>query len=281
MLRREDNSHKGDFGHIFIVAGSLGMCGAAILAARAALRCGAGLVTLGIARSLHDVCARQVVEVMLKVLPEEKPGFLGPGAYSEVMEFLRQKADVLLIGPGLSRDKGAQQLVRNVVANCPQPMVIDADGLNALVGHLHLLNNRQYPQRIKILTPHLGEMSRLVRLPVEYIEKNRLRVAKKMVQRYNNILVMKGHRSAVVDSNQVYINNTGNPGMATAGCGDVLAGMIAAFFGQGLEAFSAAKAAVYVHGRAGDLAAKQKGQASLIASDVIDNLPPLIRQMQA
>lgn len=291
FLQRKQDSHKGDFGHVFILSGSLGFSGAAILAVRACLRSGAGLVTLGIPGSLHNVFAAGLMEGMLKVLPETKDKTLSLNAYAEIMEFLEQKADVLVIGPGLSQNKSTQVLIRKIIAACGKPMVIDADALNALAGHLHILGNTRYacepseqtirnPQSVicnRIITPHPKEMSRLTGISIDDIKKNRKSIAKKTAEEYNITVVLKGHNTVVADTKNIYVNRTGNPGMSTAGCGDVLSGMLGAFLAQGLDAFSAGKYAVYLHGKAGDLAAKEKGQLSLIASDIIEKIPAAIK----
>ena len=277
LLQRKVNAHKGDFGHVLILAGSYGLTGAAILTGDSALRSGAGLVTLGIPRSLHNVFARRVKELMLKPLPETKNKTLSIKAYPVIMKLLKERMDVLVIGPGLSQNKSTQELIRKVVKNCPKPMVIDADGLNALSYNPDILLNTQYAMRDTIITPHPGEMSRLTGLSTAEINKNRKSVAKKFASDYNITVVLKGHNTVIADKNNIYLNKTGNPGMATAGAGDVLSGIIGAFLAQGLDAFSSAKYAVYLHGLAGDLAAKEKTQLGMIASDIIGKIPAAIK----
>ncbi len=277
LLRRKPNSHKGDFGHIFILAGSAGFCGAAILSARAALRGGAGLVTLGIPQSLHNVFAGRIVEGMIKLLPETKDKTLSIEAYHEIMKFIKNKANVLVIGPGLSQNKSTRELIRKIIKNCPKPLVIDADGLNALAKRLDILHNKNQKRTI-VLTPHPKEMSRLTGISVAKIKKNRKTIAKRVAVEYNSTIALKGHKTIVADNKNIYINKTGNPGMATAGSGDVLSGLVGAFLAQGLSAFNATKCAVYIHGKAGDIAAKAKTQLSLIASDIVDSIPAAIKK---
>lgn len=208
---------------------------------------------------------------MLLPLPETEEKTVSAGAYKEIKNFAK-KSDVFVIGPGLTQNKSTQGLVRKVVAHINKPMVIDADGLNALVGHLGLLRGA------KILTPHPGEMARLLGISVDKVQKNRKNIARKFAEDYKVTLVLKGHNTVVADDKgNFYINKTGNPGMSTAGSGDVLTGMIAAFLGQGLDAFSSAKYAAYLHGLAGDLAAKEKTQIGMIASDIIDKIPEAIK----
>ncbi len=293
LLHRNLNAHKGDFGHIFILAGSSRFSGAASLCAEAAIRSGAGLVTLGIPKSLNEAIIKiKPKEVMTLPLAQTPQGSLSLTGLKKIKDFIKG-IDVLVIGPGLSRNSSTQGLVRKLVSGVKEPMVIDADGLNALVGHLGILRwtkpacrppagragTGRDDGRKTILTPHPGEMARLLGISVGKIQKNRKEIAKKFAQDYKATLVLKGHNTVVADDkNNLYINKTGNPGMSTAGCGDVLTGMIGAFLGQGLNAFEAAKYAVYLHGLAGDLAAKDKTQISLIASDIIDKIPEAIKR---
>ena len=280
LLRRKPKAHKGDFGHIFILAGSLRFSGAAALCGHAAVRAGAGLVTLGIPKSI----ARAIIkvkpkEVMTFPFPETTEGTLSLNGYKKIKDFVKN-VDVLVIGPGLTQNKSTQSLVRKVISGIDKPMVIDADGLNALVGHLNLLEVRSRESgAARILTPHPGEMARLLGVAIKKVQSDRKNIAGKFAKDYKITTVLKGHDTVVADSvGNLYINKTGNPGMATAGSGDVLTGMIAAFLGQGLSAFNAAKYAVYLHGLAGDLAAKEKTQTGMIASDIIDKIPEAIKQ---
>ena len=274
LLPRKVDSHKGDFGHVLILAGSARFSGAAVLCSQACLRAGAGLVTLGIPKSLNKAFIKiKPTEAMTLPLPETKEITLSPPAFSKIREFAK-KINVLVIGPGLSQNRSTQSLIRKLASCAVKPLVIDADGLNALVGYLSVL-----PKKIPvILTPHPGEMARLLKVKVAQVQKDRKKVAKDFVNRYNVILVLKGHQTIVVEKNrELFINKTGNPGMAKAGSGDVLTGIIAAFLAQGLSGFEAAKYAVYLHGLAGDLAAKEKTQLAMIASDIIDKLPKAIK----
>ena len=280
LLQRSPKAHKGDFGHIFILAGSARFSGAAVLCSEAALRAGAGLVTLGISKSLNNAIIKvKPKEVMTLPLPETRQGSLSLGAYSKIRDFIKN-IDVLVVGPGLTQNKSTQNLVRKVISKTDKSIVIDADGLNALVGHLNLLPITDYRLPItKILTPHPGEMARLLGTSIKKVQCNRKDIAKKFAKDYKVTVVLKGHNTVVADyKGNFYINKTGNPGMATAGSGDVLTGMIGAFLGQGLNAFDAAKYAVYLHGLAGDLAAKEKTQLGMIASDIIDKIPEAIKK---
>ena len=279
LLRRKAGAHKGDFGHIFILAGCARFSGAAVLCAEAAMRTGAGLVTLGIPKSLNTAIMRiKPREVMTLPLPETKEATLAPGAYQRIKDFAKN-IDVLAIGPGLSQNRQTQGLVRRVISQIAKPLVIDADALNALVGHLDILASIVNCQLSTVLTPHPGEMARLLGTNIAKIQGARNKITKKFARDYKLTVILKGHHTVVSDyKNKLYINKTGNPGMSTAGSGDVLTGMIAAFLGQGLAAFAAAKYAVYLHGLAGDLAAKEKTQISLIASDIIAKIPEVIKK---
>lgn len=273
LLRRKADSNKGDYGSIFILAGCARYSGAAVLCAEAAIRSGAGLVTLGIPERINNpVIKIKPKEVMTLPLAQAKSGSLSVKAYDKINIFAKT-ADVLVIGPGLSQDKSVKSLVCKIARNINTRMVIDADALNALTGHLQYLKNNP------VLTPHPGEMSRLLGLSVEKVRKNRKEIAVQFSKRYRLTLVLKGHNTIVSDyKGNLYINKTGNPGMSTAGSGDVLTGMIGAFLGQGLDEFNASKYAVYLHGLAGDLAAKEKTQISLIASDIIAKIPEAIKR---
>ncbi len=273
LLQRKLNAHKGDFGHILILAGSARFSGAAVLCAEAAMRAGAGLVTLGIPKGLNTAIIKiKPKEVMTLPLAETKNGGLSFLAYKKIKDFTKN-VDVIAIGPGLGQDKSTQKLVRSVVSKINKPMVIDADGLNALVSHLDLL------RFTRILTPHPGEMARLLGVNVKKVQDKRKEISGKFAAEYKVTLVLKGHNTIVAGPQaNLYINKSGNPGMATAGSGDVLTGMIAAFLGQGLNAFDAAKYAVYLHGLAGDIAAGEKTEISLIATDIIDKIPQVIKR---
>ncbi|MDD5545618.1 MAG: NAD(P)H-hydrate dehydratase [Candidatus Omnitrophica bacterium] len=274
--KRKADSNKGDYGHVFVLAGSPGFTGAAALCSRAALLSGSGLVTLGIAKSLNPIMARKLTEVMTKPLPETRGGTLSEKAYAGIMKFA-DKADCLAIGPGLSRNPGAQRLVRKVIIALKGPVVLDADGLNALEGRVELLKRAKAPV---VVTPHPGEMSRLAGLTVKTVSAAKEKVAKEFANKYNVVCVLKGHRTVVAaPGGRRYVNFTGNPGMAKGGTGDVLTGMIASFIGQGIRPFDAAKLGVYLHGLAGDLAAKDKGEVSMLASDLLNKIPEAVKKL--
>lgn len=276
LKKRPPDTDKGDYGHVFVLAGSTGYTGAAYLCAQAAILSGSGLVTSGIPKSLNTIMAVKLTEVMTKPLPETAGGSFALTAFDEIVE-IAGWVDVIAIGPGLSQNSETQLLVKRLITNINRTMVIDADGINALAEEVDVLKHRNAPC---ILTPHPGEFARLLDISKDDVQKERLRLAVEFARKYNLIFVLKGHETVVVNgSGDTYINKTGNPGMATAGCGDVLTGIIASFVGQGMTAFEAARLAVYVHGKAGDLAAKEKGELSLIASDILTYLPYALKEV--
>ena len=273
---RKQDTHKGDFGHVFVLAGSVGMTGAAYLASQAALLAGSGIVTCGIPKSLNTIMEIKLTEGMTLPLPETSEGSLGLSAEKDILEFAK-KVDVIAMGPGLSRHKETQELVRNLLKKINKPVVLDADGAIALAGQADILKERSAPT---VVTPHPGEMSILLGNDIRAIQKSRRKIASDFAKKYSIILVLKGHQTVVANQRgETYINSTGNSGMSTAGVGDVLTGMIASFVGQGINAYSAAAIGVYLHGTAGDIAANEKGQFSLIASDLLDKLPQAIRDV--
>jgi len=274
LPKRRKESHKGDFGHVLVVAGSQGMTGAAYLTSQAALLSGSGLVTLSIPESLNAIMEGKLTEVMTLPLPETGDMSLGIRAAGPIVKF-SEKADAVAIGPGLSRNKETARLILTLLTEIKKPVIIDADGINALEGKQDVLKRRK---GITVLTPHPGEMARLIGKGVDEVQKKREKVAKSVSVQYNCVTILKGYHTVVAGENgEVYVNETGNSGMSTAGMGDVLTGMIASFVGQGVNPFSASVVSVYFHGKAGDIVAREKGQFSLIASDVLGTLPKVFK----
>ena len=283
LKKRKRDSHKGDYGHLLIIAGSAAMSGAAYLASEAALLSGAGLVTLAIPKSLNAVMQRKIIEAMTLALPETKEHTLAKSAYDRIISYLK-KIDCVLIGPGLSHNSQTQDLIRCLIKNIKLPMVIDADALNALSGYLNILSyNRNAVSSAcqqTVITPHPGEMTRLSGESSVFVNKNKKEVAKKFSSEYNVTTVLKGYKTVVASPGKdLYVNSTGNPGMATAGCGDVLSGIIAALLASGMQAFKAARLGVYIHGLSGDIAVKQTGEISLRARDILRFLPEAFKKV--
>ena len=268
-------SHKGSYGHVLVVAGSKGKTGAALMAAKACLRTGAGLVTLGVPASLADVFQSRVTEEMTLLLPDKGDGTLSRKASKQVLDFVHEKADVLAIGPGIGVSDETEQLVASLIQNAGVPMVIDADGINSLKGGKPAFPRARSPV---ILTPHPGEMARLLSgrkgISVKTVEEDRVGTAQAFARKTGTYLVLKGVPTLIAaPDGKVFVNSTGNPGMASGGTGDVLTGMIGALLGQKISPLHACVLGVYLHGLAGDIAALEKGPHSLIATDIIEHIP--------
>lgn len=283
LFKRKKDSHKNDFGHLFILAGSVGMGGAALLAAKAALRTGAGLVTIGLPESVAFALTGRVLEEMILPLPQTTEGSIALLAFPAIDTFLK-KADVLLVGPGLSRNAETQKLIRKVTLASRIKTLIDADGINAWDGSMNQFKVcvsclSQEKDCVPIMTPHPGEMARLLETSVNKIQAKRSVVAKDFSKEYNVVTVLKGSNTVITDpSGKFALNPTGNSGMSTAGAGDVLSGIIAALWAQRLSSFDAAKYGAYLHGLAGDLAAKEMTELGLIASDIVHYIPKAIKK---
>lgn len=265
LPQRRPNTHKGDYGHVLVVGGSVGFLGAPILAASAALRSGAGLVSLAVPKAIYQVVARKApAEIMVH-----------PLSWKSLSALLR-KADVVALGPGLSRRPAAVALARRLIQKCAQPVVVDADALAVFEGARKIRRGKSAGS--VVITPHPGEMARLLGTTARKVQSDRRGIAGRTAKRLGAMVVLKGHRTVIASpSGRTAVNRTGNPGMATAGMGDVLTGVIAALIGQGMEPFAAARAGVYVHGLAGDLAARRVGQVSLTAGDVLETLPSALK----
>jgi hydroxyethylthiazole kinase-like uncharacterized protein yjeF len=274
--RREPDTHKGTYGHALIVAGSRGKTGAAVVAARAAMRAGAGLVTLAAPRSLNNILAGALVEVMTELLPDntaEQMESLSDGDWRRLLE----RKHALLFGPGIGVTAATQNALRWLLRNLAIPWVIDADGLNSLALEIDRL---RYARTAPILTPHPGEMARLTGKSTAEVNADRIGLARGFAVENRCHLILKGARTVIATpAGRVFINPSGNPGMASGGMGDVLAGILTALLGQGLGAEDAMKLGVYLHGFVGDTAAQVKGEIGLIASDIIEGLPSGLRAL--
>lgn len=275
LAPRLPNSHKGDYGRALLIGGSRGMSGAIALAGKAALRAGAGLVTLAVPSCVQGVVASIEPSYMTHALCDHD-GRLTSSSAEELIE-LANHATAVALGPGLGRLAELTELVARLYAAVCVPMVVDADGLFALAQRPDCLRT---PPSARILTPHPGEFARLMAQP--YDPANRTEAATALAQRdatHRTVIVLKGHHTLVTDGSRAWINQTGNPGMATGGSGDVLTGIITALLCQGLAPFDAARLGTHVHGLAGDLAADELGQVSLIASDLIEYLPKAFKSL--
>lgn len=274
---RKGGEHKGSFGRVLLIAGSRGMSGAAVLAAQAAARSGAGLVTLGVPSGIHDIVEAKLTEVMTFPLPETNSGALDRTALDIITE-RAANTGVIALGPGLGGAGDTKTLIRELLLRIDKPCVLDADGLNAMAGRTELF---RLVKPDLVLTPHPGEMARLCGLSTEKVQSSRLEIAAKKAVEWHSVVVLKGAGTVIAEPDgSIYINNTGNPGMASGGTGDVLTGMIAGLLAQRMPAGAAAAAAVYLHGRAGDSAAQQKGMAGMLATDLLEHLPAVIKKME-
>lgn len=262
-------SHKGDNGKILLLCGSRGYTGAAALAARGALRTGTGLVYLGVPDAVYPILAAKLDEPVVFPLPSNGNGRFGRMAVPDIQDNLQDK-DAVLIGPGIGRCYDTEAIVDAVLENAKCPMVLDADGINVLQGHIDRLDRAAAPV---VLTPHEGEFRRLG----GELSGGRMAGAKALAEKTGAVVVLKGYRTiTAAPDGRIYVNSTGNPGMATGGSGDVLSGILTCLLGQGMEPAEAAAAAVWLHGRAGDLAAKKLGMRSMLPSDIIDALSAIL-----
>lgn len=270
LPERPRDGHKGTFGTIAVVAGSVGYTGAAALSSTAALRAGAGLVTLGIPASLNDVLEAKVTEVITRPLPETPARSLSTSAIPLVLE-LAESADALALGPGMSRHPETAEAIREILREVSVPCVLDADGLNA-VRIEHLASRRGGAPLV--VTPHPGEMARLIGGTARDVQRRRAEVAVDVAKRARATVVLKGASTVVADADgRLFVNPAGNSGLATAGSGDVLTGVIAAFLGRGMIGVQASALGALVHGLAGDVAAEKRGEMGMIAGDVLESLP--------
>jgi ADP-dependent NAD(P)H-hydrate dehydratase / NAD(P)H-hydrate epimerase len=272
MLRRRDRqAHKGDFGHCLIIAGSTGKTGAAALSANSAMRAGSGLVTLAVAEGLHGILEIKTTEVMTEPLPDSGSGHITSSAFPAIEKLLAGK-DALAVGPGLGSRPGTTALIQTIIASVALPMVIDADGLNALAEDITILRRKK--SAAVILTPHPGEMARLLGASIPDVEADRISVAQDFARNFGVYLVLKGARTIIASPDgTAAINGSGNPGMASGGMGDVLTGIIVSLLGQQYSAWDACRIGVYLHGYAANLVADEKGEIGISASDVQEMLP--------
>lgn len=261
-------SHKGDFGKVMLLCGSRGYAGAAALAALGALRCGSGLVYLLVPESIYTIVASKLLEAIVIPLPDVD-GHICVDAIRDISNLL-SRMDAVLIGPGLGKSQDAQECVSYILSNFKGPVVLDADGINVISNHKNILRGRTFPT---VLTPHEGEFLRFG----GNLNLGRIEGAVETAADTDSIVVLKGHETVITDGKHCYVNTTGNPGMAVGGSGDVLAGMIVSLIGQGIVPIKAAASAVWLHGAAGDICAKEIGQYGMLPSDMIQVLPRLMK----
>jgi len=273
---RQPDDHKGTFGRVFIVAGSPGMCGAGCLAALGAQKAGAGLITLALPAGSALAGELFRASIMSESLADNDNGHISVRAVEQV-ENGAKKSDACVLGPGIGTHDETTEAVWKWTETLSVPVVLDADALNALSRNTAPLKNRKAPA---VITPHPGEMARLIAGSVESVQKDRRGIAARVAREFGVVTVLKGFQTAVSDGERIYINMTGNAGMATGGMGDVLSGIIAGFLARGMDCFNAAALGVYVHGMAGDMAAARLSRTSLAPEDLLDALPNVFSKLE-
>jgi len=273
-IPRRPDTHKGDYGHLLVIAGSVGKTGAGAMACEAALRMGAGLVTLAIPKSLNAIMEMKLTEVMTEPLPETPKQTLSLRAFNSILHLCKNKRAVI-IGPGVGTFKETQMLILKLIRTLDIPIIIDADGLTALA-----MQPKTLPatNRSLILTPHPGEMARFLQSTAKEVQEDRISISRNFSQSHHVYLVLKGYRTLIASpKGEIFINPTGNPGMASGGTGDVLTGMIGGLICQGFDILTSLQISVYLHGLAGDGVAKELGEKSLVATDIIKKIPSLLQ----
>ncbi len=275
---RPADAHKGHYGHLLVVAGSVGKTGAAVLACLGALRAGTGLVTCALPATQQPVVAGRLAEAMTDPLPETAAQTLSAKALDRLHE-LSTRMDAIAVGPGVGLEPETQMVVRELVRTAERPMVVDADGLTALVGHLEALRGAR---AARLLTPHPGEAARLLGTSITEVQVDRVESARRLARETGALVALKGAGTVVAaPEGEVTVNPTGNPGMATGGTGDVLTGVAGGLLAQGVAPDAALRAAVYLHGLAGDLVAMERGGVGLLAGDLADAVPAAVRKVRA
>lgn len=270
VFNRPDDSNKGTLGSLLCICGSYGMAGAAIMAGKAALRCGIGLLKIAVPKSIYPVCATNILESVYYPLEETSNGVISSKNTDFLLEMC-EKSSAVVIGCGLSVCDDTKNLVQSVITNCKKPLVIDADALNCICNKPEILKNLKAPA---IITPHPGEMARLLHSTSKTVNSNRENTAIDFAKKFGVVTVLKGAGTIIASPDgEVYINHTGNSGMATGGSGDVLSGIIGSLLAQGASPINAAAAGVFLHGTIGDLAAEKLGKISMLPTDMIDMIP--------
>lgn len=270
VFNRPDDSNKGTLGSLLCICGSYGMAGAAIMAGKAALRCGIGLLKIAVPKSIYPVCATNILESVYYPLEETSNGVISSKNTDFLLEMC-EKSSAVVIGCGLSVCDDTKNLVQSVITNCEKPLVIDADALNCICNKPEILKNLKAPA---IITPHPGEMARLLHSTPKTVNSNRENTAIDFAKKFGVVTVLKGAGTIIASPDgEVYINHTGNSGMATGGSGDVLSGIIGSLLAQGASPINAATAGVFLHGTIGDLAAEKLGKISMLPTDMIDMIP--------
>lgn len=273
---RPADAHKGTFGYDLVVGGSVGMAGAVVLTSQACLRSGAGVVRTCVPETIYEAVASQMICPLVFPLPDTLDGSFHPDAARKTRS-LAAESDAAALGPGIGTQDETVRLVRELLRTVEIPTVLDADGLNIISREVSILSKCDAPL---VLTPHPGEFARLTDMEVSEIQSNRSEYARSFADRHNLVVVLKGQRTVVTDGEQSWVNQVGNPGMATGGSGDVLTGIILSLLGQEVSPYNAAKLAVFLHASAGDRAAEAVGEDGLIASDLVEYVPEVMKEFR-
>ena len=276
LKKRKNVSHKGDYGRVAIIGGSLGMSGSITLASRAAFRLGCGYVYTVIPKSLLNIMSIKLNESILLSIEDDSKGYFVKDYINDIVSKL-DNFDSIAFGMGIGDKEDNIEILKEILDNYNKPIIIDAQGIVLL----KKINKDLIKASNIIITPHPGEMAKLLGIEIKEVQANREGWAKKVAKDLNLVVVLKGHKTVVTNGDDIYINDTGNAGMATAGSGDVLSGMIASLLAQNLNSYNAAKLSVYLHGLAGDIAKEKFGEESLIASDIVDNIYKAIKMYKA
>lgn len=273
--KRDLDTHKGNYGRVGIIGGSTGYTGAPYLSSMAALRAGSGYVFALVPQGIQAIMSIKLTEAIIRPVYDNKTSSFTMESLQDVLKYIKEM-DALAIGPGMGIDADRIYLVKEIIKNARVPLVLDADAINCISSNPKMLKNHK---STIIATPHPGEMAKLLDISIEKLQEKRVYYSELIAKKYNMTIVLKGHKTVVASPiHGIYINDTGNPGMATAGSGDILTGMIASFLGQGIKPFEAAKLGVHIHGMAGDLANEKLGEYGMIATDIMENIPYAIRE---
>lgn len=276
FVKRSVNSHKGDFGHQLNICGSYKMCGAAVISAKAALKTGVGLLKCVFPKSIYPVMTSHLIQPLFAPMSENEEKTFSMGSLTHILKELTW-ADSVVLGCGIGNNDDTQVLTNQIIRECGVPLVLDADGINCILPNIDILREAHSDV---VVTPHPAEMARLINENTVYVQQNRIAVAKAFANEYGCTVVLKGANTVVTNGDEVFVNTTGNPGMAMGGTGDMLSGMIGSFIAQGVSAFDSAKCAVYIHGLCGDITAKELSQHGMAVDDMLELLPALLFEFE-
>lgn len=276
FVKRPLNSHKGDFGHQLNICGSYKMCGAAVISAKSALKSGVGLLKCVFPKSIYPVMTSHLIQPLFAPMSENEEKTFSMGSLTHILKELSW-ADSVVVGCGIGNNDDTQVLVNQIIRECTVPIVLDADGINCILPNIDILRETQNQV---VVTPHPAEMARLINESTAYVQQNRIEVSKAFANEYGCIVVLKGANTIVTNGKDVFVNTTGNAGMAMGGTGDMLSGMIGSFIAQGIAPFESAKCAVYIHGLCGDITAKELSQRGMTVNDMLELLPALLSEFE-